>query len=102
MYVCMCFFVLEFRVLIFFLSLVVHGKLKSAGGLEMDDMAGVIGIAGHEAQQIESFNQQRVQLGEQHMDPAFKEEVERTLKERDTARKESLAADPVSFIFHCI
>ncbi|KAG2215866.1 hypothetical protein INT45_006353 [Circinella minor] len=73
---------------------VVHGKLKSAGGLEMDDMAGVIGIAGHEAQQIESFNQQRVQLGEQHMDPAFKEEIERTLKERDTAKKESLAADP--------
>ncbi|KAI9250494.1 WD40-repeat-containing domain protein [Phascolomyces articulosus] len=75
---------------------VVHGKLKSAGGLENDDMAGVIGIAGHEAQQIESFNQQRVQLGEQHMDPAFKDEVERTLKERDAARKENAAVDPTA------
>ncbi|KAI9482612.1 WD40-repeat-containing domain protein [Zychaea mexicana] len=77
---------------------VVHGKLKSAGGLEMDDMAGVIGIAGHEAQQIESFNQQKVQLGGTQMDPALREEVERTLKERDAARKEQAASDPTAVI----
>ncbi|KAI8140498.1 WD40-repeat-containing domain protein [Fennellomyces sp. T-0311] len=74
---------------------VVHGKLKSAGGLEMDDMTGVIGITGHEAQQIESFNQQSVQLGEPQMDTALREEVERTLKERDAAKKDAAAVEGV-------
>lgn len=67
-------------------DIVVHGKLsKSAGGLEEDD---VIGITGHETQQIEAFNQQDLQLGQAQMDPAFKEEVEQALKEKDQTKKQ--------------
>ncbi|KAI8332903.1 WD40-repeat-containing domain protein [Chlamydoabsidia padenii] len=60
---------------------VMHGKLlKSAGGLELDD---VIGITGHQSQHLETFNQQPVQLGQPPMDPAFKEEIEQVLKDED-------------------
>jgi hypothetical protein len=61
--------------------LVVHGKLlKSAGGLELDD---VIGITGHQSQHLETFNQQPVQLGRPAMDPAFREEIEQALNDED-------------------
>jgi transcription initiation factor TFIID subunit 5 len=60
---------------------VVHGKLlKSAGGLELDD---VIGITGHQSQHLETFNQQPVQLGQAPLDPALKEEIEQALKDED-------------------
>ncbi|KAI9311313.1 WD40-repeat-containing domain protein [Dichotomocladium elegans] len=66
---------------------VIHGKLmESAGALDGED--GTIGITGHEAQQIESFNQQPLQLGQPQMDPAFREEVEQALKSQDAARKD--------------
>ncbi|CAO3598589.1 unnamed protein product [Absidia cylindrospora] len=65
---------------------VVHGKLlKSAGGLELDD---VIGITGHHSQHLETFNQQPVQLGRPVMDPAFKEEVEQALKDEDQQQQQ--------------
>jgi transcription initiation factor TFIID subunit 5 len=68
------------------LLLVVHGKLlKSAGGLEMDD---VIGITGHQAQQIEEFNKQPVQLGLSQLDQSFREEVEQVIKEQESYKKE--------------
>lgn len=60
----------------------VHGKLlKSAGGLEMDD---VIGITGHQTQQIEEFNKQTVQLGLSQLDQSFREEVEQVIKEQES------------------
>lgn len=63
----------------------VHGKLlKSAGGLEMDD---VIGITGHQAQQIEEFNKQPVQLGLSQLDQSFREEVEQVIKEQESYSK---------------
>jgi transcription initiation factor TFIID subunit 5 len=66
--------------------LVVHGKLlKSAGGLELDD--DVIGITGHQTQQIEEFNRQRVQLGLPQLDPSFKEEVEQAIKDEEANQK---------------
>lgn len=65
---------------------VVHGKLlKSAGGLEMDD---VIGITGHQTQQIEEFNKQHVQLGLSQLDQSFKDEVEQAIKEQEGSRNE--------------
>ncbi|KAL0080985.1 WD40-repeat-containing domain protein [Phycomyces blakesleeanus] len=80
-------FMLLLRIVNQYLNIqVVHGKLlKSAGGLEMDD---VIGITGHDSQQIEAFNHQSIQLGQPQMDPSFKEEIEQALKERDSARKD--------------
>jgi transcription initiation factor TFIID subunit 5 len=51
--------------------------LKSAGGLEDD----VVGITGHETQQMEDFNKQLIQLGMPHLDQTFKEDVEQVLKE---------------------
>lgn len=64
----------------------VHGKLlKSAGGLEMDD---VIGITGHQTQQIEEFNKQPVQLGLSQLDHSFKDEVEQAIKEQEGTRNE--------------
>ncbi|GAA5796577.1 hypothetical protein HPULCUR_001950 [Helicostylum pulchrum] len=64
---------------------VVHGKLlKSAGGLEMDD----VGITGHQTQQIEEFNKQAVQLGLIQLDQAFKDEVEQAIKEQEFSKKE--------------
>ncbi|CDH56267.1 transcription initiation factor tfiid subunit 5 [Lichtheimia corymbifera JMRC:FSU:9682] len=69
---------------------VIHGKLLDAG-MDADDATGVIGITGHESQQIESFNQQTLQLGETQMDPAFKDEVEQALKEQDASNKETSA-----------
>ncbi|KAI7900010.1 WD40-repeat-containing domain protein [Cokeromyces recurvatus] len=72
---------------------VVHGKLlKSAGGLEMDD---VIGIIGHQAQQIEEFNKQKVQLGLPQLDQSFKEEVEQAIKEQED---ESQQDDNISLL----
>lgn len=59
--------------------------------MDADDTTGVIGITGHESQQIESFNQQTLQLGETQMDPAFKDEVEQALKEQDASNKETSA-----------
>ncbi|KAI9306086.1 WD40-repeat-containing domain protein [Cunninghamella echinulata] len=65
---------------------VVHGKLlKSAGGLELDD---VIGITGHQSQHLEVFNQQPVQLGQPPMDPAVKEGIEMILKEEEQEVKD--------------
>lgn len=69
------------------MCLVVHGKLlKSAGGLEMED---VIGIIGHQAQQLEEFNKQSVQLGLIQWDQAFKDEVEQAIKEQESSRREN-------------
>lgn len=63
----------------------VHGKLlKSAGGLEMDD----VGITGHQTQQIEEFNKQSVQLGLIQLDQAFKDEVEQAIKELESSKKD--------------
>lgn len=71
------------------MSTVVHGKLHNApGAMETDD---VIGITGHEGQQIESFNQQSIQLGQMQPDPAFKEEVEQALKEQSALDKDEQA-----------
>lgn len=68
----------------------VHGKLlKSAGGLEMDD----VGITGHQTQQIEEFNKQPVQLGLIQLDQAFKDEVEQAIKEQDQTKKENEGVD---------
>lgn len=61
----------------------VHGKLlKSAGGLEMDD---VIGITGHQTQQIEEFNKQSVQLGFSQLGQQFRDEVEQAIKEKESS-----------------
>ncbi|ORZ01457.1 WD40-repeat-containing domain protein [Syncephalastrum racemosum] len=66
---------------------VIHSKLlKSAGGMDMDDY--VVGITGHEGQQIESFNEQELQLGQPHPDPNFREEVEQALKDHQQDVKE--------------
>ncbi|KAI8875847.1 WD40 repeat-like protein [Backusella circina FSU 941] len=63
---------------------VVHGKLlKSAGGLEDD----VVGITGHETQQMEDANKQSIQLGMPHLDQTFKEDVEQVLKEQESVTK---------------
>lgn len=63
----------------------VHGKLlKSAGGLEMDD----VGITGHQTQQIEEFNKQSVQLGLIQLDQAFKDEVEQAIKDIESNKKD--------------
>ncbi|KAI8092762.1 WD40-repeat-containing domain protein [Halteromyces radiatus] len=71
---------------------VVHGKLlKSAGGLELDD---VIGITGHQSQHLETFNQQPVQLGQLPMDPAFKEEMEQALKDEEQISKDETSENP--------
>ncbi|KAI8969049.1 WD40-repeat-containing domain protein [Mycotypha africana] len=80
-------FMLLLRIVNQYLNIqVVHGKLlKSAGGLELD---GVIGITGHQTQQLEEFNRQPVQLGLNQLDSNFKEEIENTLKEIDRAKKE--------------
>jgi transcription initiation factor TFIID subunit 5 len=68
------------------LYLVVHGKLlKSAGGLEMDD---VIGITGHQTQQIEDFNKQTVQLGLVQLDQSFRDEVEQAIKEQQQQQQQ--------------
>ncbi|CAO3624941.1 unnamed protein product [Cunninghamella blakesleeana] len=65
---------------------VVHGKLlKSAGGLELDD---VIGITGHQSQHLEVFNQQPVQLGQPPMDQTIKEGIEMVLKDEEQENKD--------------
>lgn len=64
----------------------VHGKLlKSAGGLESDE---VIGIIGHQTQQLEEFNKQPIQLGLTQLDQAFKDDVELALKEQEKEETE--------------
>lgn len=69
----------------------VHGKLlKSAGGLEMDD----VGITGHQTQQIEEFNKQSVQLGLIQLDQAFKDEVEQAIKELESSKKDNESEQP--------
>ncbi|KAG0175245.1 Transcription initiation factor TFIID subunit 5 [Apophysomyces sp. BC1034] len=80
-------FMLLLRIVNQYLNIQVsHGKLlKSAGGLEMDD---VIGITGHQSQQLEAFNRQEIQLGQPQMDPSFREEVEQALKDQENAKKE--------------
>ncbi|KAK4509082.1 mitochondrial FAD carrier protein flx1 [Mucor velutinosus] len=80
-------FMLLLRIVNQYLNIqVVHGKLlKSAGGLEMDD---VIGITGHQTQQIEEFNKQHVQLGLSQLDQSFKDEVEQAIKEQEGSRNE--------------
>ncbi|KAG0801430.1 hypothetical protein G6F22_001253 [Rhizopus arrhizus] len=80
-------FMLLLRIVNQYLNIqVVHGKLlKSAGGLELDD--DVIGITGHQTQQIEEFNRQRVQLGLPQLDPSFKEEVEQAIKDEEANQK---------------
>ncbi|KAI8360745.1 WD40-repeat-containing domain protein [Choanephora cucurbitarum] len=81
-------FMLLLRIVNQYLNIqVVHGKLlKSAGGLEMED---VIGIIGHPSQQLEAFNQQPVQLGMYPLDPSFKEEVEQAIRDQQpTVNKE--------------
>lgn len=50
----------------------------------MDD---VIGITGHQAQQIEEFNKQPVQLGLSQLDQSFREEVEQVIKEQESYSK---------------
>lgn len=63
-----------------------HGKLlKSAGGLELDE---VIGIIGHQTQRLEEFNKAPIQLGLTQLDQSFKDDVELILKEQDSLRKE--------------
>ncbi|KAG2213828.1 hypothetical protein INT47_001097 [Mucor saturninus] len=72
---------------------VVHGKLlKSAGGLEMDD----VGITGHQTQQIEEFNKQSVQLGLIQLDQAFKDEVEQAIKDMESSKKDENEQTPVN------
>ncbi|KAI8375190.1 WD40-repeat-containing domain protein [Blakeslea trispora] len=85
-------FMLLLRIVNQYLNIqVVHGKLlKSAGGLEMDD---VIGIIGHQSQQLEVFNQQPVQLGMNQLDPSFKEEVEQAIRDQQPPIKEEEAAE---------
>ncbi|KAI8976819.1 WD40-repeat-containing domain protein [Pilobolus umbonatus] len=80
-------FMLLLRIVNQYLNIqVIHGKLlKSAGGLEMDD---VIGIVGHQTHQIEDFNKQSIQLGLIQMDPAFKEEVEQAIKDIESSKKD--------------
>ncbi|CEP13051.1 hypothetical protein [Parasitella parasitica] len=80
-------FMLLLRIVNQYLNIqVVHGKLlKSAGGLEMDD---VIGITGHQTQQIEEFNKQHVQLGPSQLDQSFKDEVEQTIKEQESRNED--------------
>ncbi|KAF9956224.1 Transcription initiation factor TFIID subunit 5, partial [Modicella reniformis] len=43
----------------------------------------VIGIAGHGTLQLSTFNQQSVTLGQMAPDPAFRDQVEQTLKEEE-------------------
>lgn len=78
----------------------MHGKLKSAGGLELED--DVIGITGHQTQQLEEFNRQRVQLGLLQFEPSFKEEVEQAIKEEEQngqKKKENEEVSPLLDIF---
>ncbi|CAO3702377.1 unnamed protein product [Rhizopus stolonifer] len=79
----------------------VHGKLlKSAGGLELDD--DVIGITGHQTQQIEEFNRQRIQLGLPQLDPSFKEDIEQAIKDEEAntqKRREHEESAPLLEIF---
>jgi transcription initiation factor TFIID subunit 5 len=71
---------------------VVHGKLlKSAGGLEMDD---VIGITGHQTQQMEEFNKQSVHLGLIQLDQSFRDEVEQAIKEQEMNSRTSNENEP--------
>ncbi|KAI8062763.1 WD40-repeat-containing domain protein [Gilbertella persicaria] len=80
-------FMLLLRIVNQYLNIqVVHGKLlKSAGGLEMDD---VIGIIGHQSQQLEAFNQQPVQLGMNQLDQSFRDEIEQAIQESQPVQKE--------------
>ncbi|KAI8073004.1 WD40-repeat-containing domain protein [Gongronella butleri] len=65
---------------------VVPGKqLKSAGGLELDDVGG---ITGHRSQDLEAFNRQPVQLGQMPMDQAFRDQVELMLRDEDEANQQ--------------
>ncbi|ORX60557.1 WD40 repeat-like protein [Hesseltinella vesiculosa] len=71
---------------------VVQGKLlKSAGGLELDD---VVGITGHRSQDLAAFNQQPVQLGHAPMEHAFKDEVEYQLRVLDDANSHKAERPP--------
>ncbi|KAF9202625.1 Transcription initiation factor TFIID subunit 5 [Haplosporangium sp. Z 27] len=49
----------------------------------------VIGIAGHGAHQLSTFNQQKVTLGQLAPDAAFREQVEQTLKEEEAQAGET-------------
>lgn len=58
-----------------------HLEIKvSAANANEDE---VIGIAGHGTLQLSTFNQQSITLGQMPSDPAFREQVEQTLKEEE-------------------
>ncbi|KAI8888811.1 WD40 repeat-like protein [Backusella circina FSU 941] len=79
-------FMLLLRIVNQYLNIqVVHGKLlRSAGGLEMDD---VVGIIGHDAHQIDEFNKQDVQLALSRLDPALMKDVENAMKENGDTKE---------------
>ncbi|CEI89162.1 hypothetical protein RMCBS344292_03530 [Rhizopus microsporus] len=79
---------------------IVNQYLNIQGGLELED--DVIGITGHQTQQLEEFNRQRVQLGLLQFEPSFKEEVEQAIKEEEQngqKKKENEEVSPLLDIF---
>jgi hypothetical protein len=52
-----------------------------------------IGIPSFTAQELEEFNKQEVHLGPMPMDPEFREDIEKTLKEQDEIHQRQIEGE---------